>query len=67
MVCLIITDYILRQSGLGDDFVTNYTTINFLLYMDDLKLYVSSEKTINSLVKTVFFSSDIHKDIGIEL
>ena len=67
MVCLIITDYILRQSGLGYDFVTNYTTISFFLYMDDLKLYVSSDKTINSLVKTVFFSSNIQKDIGIEL
>ena len=40
-------------------------TINFLLYMDDFKLYVATEETVNHF--NILFSNNIQKDMGTEL
>ena len=41
--------------------------INYLLFMDDLKLYSQSEKRLDSLVQTVhLFSEDIIMEFVIE-
>lgn len=38
-----------------------------ILYMDDIKQYAASKKQINDLPKiTRAFSTDIHKDFGLE-
>ena len=43
------------------------TTINHLLFMDDLKLYGKSENQIESLVNTVYmFSEDIGMEFGVK-
>ena len=41
--------------------------INHLLFMDDLRLYIRSEKGLDSLVQTVrVFNEDIGMEFGIE-
>ena len=58
-VCYHLT-HILRDAAPGYHFVSNRQTINHLLYMDDLKLYASNEKSLESLIQTVHvFSNDI--------
>ena len=47
--------------------LSDKTTINHLLFMDDLKLFGKSREQIDSLVKTVFmFSQDIGMEFGIK-
>ena len=42
-------------------------TINHLLFMNDLKLYSKSEKTLDFLIQTVrIFSEDIGMQFGID-
>ena len=39
--------------GPGYHFASNGQKVNYLLFMDVLKLYVSNEKSLESLVQTV--------------
>lgn len=67
VICLIPLTLLLRKMDQGYHFETNKQKINHLLFMDDLKLYASSEKALESLVQTVrIFSSDIGMQFGIE-
>ena len=67
VICLIPVTYILRNMSQGYHFEMNELKINHLLFMDDLKLYASSQKALDSLVQTVrIFSSDIGMQFGIE-
>ena len=50
--------HILRTANLGYEFWTG-ETINYLLFMDDLKFYSTSERALDSLIQTVrIFSED---------
>ena len=58
---------ILNKAKHGYQFSTNGQRINHLLYMEDLKLYSSTEKELNSLVETVrIFSKDKNLEFGIQ-
>lgn len=58
---------ILGESASGYKLSKEEGKINYLMFMDDLKLYQKNVKKINSLLQTVcVFSSDIDMDFGIE-
>ena len=59
-VCLLPLMHILRDTALGYHFASDGQKVNHLLFMDDLKLYASNEKSLESLIQTVgVFSNDI--------
>ena len=58
---------ILRKMEAGYQFGTQWSSINHLLLMDDLKLYVKDEKQLDSLVNTVqLFSLDMGMEFCID-
>ena len=66
VIALIPLTHILRTATPGYEFQTG-ETINHLLFMDDLKLYSTSEKALDSLIQTVrIFSEDIGMQFGID-
>ena len=67
ILALIPLSLILRKAKAGYESSENKEKINYLLFMDDLKLYSRSEKGLDSLVQTVHvFSEDIGMEFGIE-
>ena len=67
VLALILLSLILRKAKAVYEFSGSKKKINHLLFMDDLKLYSSNEKELDSLVQTVhIFSKDIGMDFGIE-
>ena len=67
VIILIPLIHILRKTSPGYEFSNSKEKINHLLFMDDLKLYSKTEKTLDSLVQTVcIFSTDIKMEFGIE-
>ena len=66
-VCLLPLTHILRDAAPGYHFASNGQKVNVLLFMDDLKLYASNEKSLESLIQTVrVFSNDIGIEFGVE-
>ena len=64
---LFVLCLILRKIDMGYSLKDKKTTINHLLFMDDLKLYGKSENQIESLVNTVYmFSEDIGMEFGVK-
>ena len=53
VVCLLPLTHILRDAAPGYHFASHRQKINHLLFMDDLKLYRSNEKSLGSLIQTV--------------
>ena len=53
VVCLFPLTHILRDTALGYHFASNGQIVNYLLFMDDLKLYASNGKSYESLIQTV--------------
>ena len=53
VVCLLPFTHILRDMAPGYHFASNGQKVNHLFIMDDLKLYASNEKSLESLVQTV--------------
>ena len=67
VIILIPLTHILRKASPGYEFASSKEKINHLLYMDNLKLYSKTEKTLDSLIQTVrIFSNDIKMEFGIE-
>ena len=67
VIILIPLTHILRKASAGYEFANSKKKTNHLLFMDDLKLYSKTEKTLDSLIKTVrIFSTDIKMEFGIE-
>ena len=65
VIILIPLTHILRKASPG--YANSKEKTNHLLFMDDLKLYSKTEKTLDSLIKTVrIFSTDIKMEFGIE-
>ena len=62
-LALIELSLILRKTKAASEFSESIEKINYLLFMDDLKLYCRSQKGLGSLVQPVRFFSE---DIGIE-
>ena len=57
----------MRKTSPGHEFANSKEKINLLLFMDDLKLYSKTEKTLDSFVQTVrIFSTDIKIEFGNE-
>ena len=52
---LIPLSLILRKGKAAYEFSGSSEKINYLLFMDDLKLYSRNEKGLNSLVQTICF------------
>ena len=46
VVCLLPLTHILRDAAPGFHFANNGQKVNDLLYMDELKLYASNEKSL---------------------
>ena len=66
ILSLILLTHILRAADTWHKF-RNGEAINHLLFMDDLKLFPKSERTLNSLIQTIrIFSEDIGMQFGIE-
>ena len=64
--CLILLTVILHKPDSAYIFSSNKGKINYLFFMDDLKLYAKNEKGLESLVQTVFiFSDDVGMKFGI--
>ena len=53
LFCLISLTVILRKPESAYQFSSNKKNVNYLLFMDDLKLYAKNEKSLESLVQTV--------------
>ena len=67
VIILIPLTHILRKASPGYEFASSKEKIDHLLFMDDLKLYSKTEKTLDSLIQTVrIFSNDIKMEFGIE-
>ena len=65
VVILIPLTHILRKAKPGYEFTNSEEKINHLLFMDDLKLYSKSDKTLDFLIQTVrIFSNDIKREDG---
>ena len=59
--------YILRDAAPGYHFESNREKVNHLLFMDDLKLYASNEKSFESLILTIrVFGNKIEMEFGVE-
>ena len=54
-LALIELSLILRKTKAASEFSESKEKINYLLFMDDLKLYSRSEKWLDSLVQAVCF------------
>ena len=67
-VCALIPlSLILKKAKAAYEFSESKDKSNYLLFMNDLKLYSRSEKGLDSLVQTVcVFSQDIGMEFGIE-
>ena len=67
VVCLLPLTHILRGAAPGYHFASNGQKVNHLLFMDDLKLYASNEKSLESLIQVVrVFSNVIGMEFGVE-
>ena len=67
VVCLLPLTHILRDAAPGYHFASNGQKVNHLLFMDDLELYASNEKSLGSLIQTVrVFSNGIGMEFGVE-
>ena len=65
-VCLLPLSHILRDAAPGYHFASNRQEVNHLYYMDDLKLYASNEKSLESLIQTAcVFSNGIVMEFGV--
>ena len=69
VIGLIPLSHILRKVNAGYQLgKRQHNKINYLLFMDDLKLYGNSEKEAERLTNTVrIFSKDIAMEFGISL
>ena len=66
VVCLLPPIHILRDAAPGYHFQSNGKKVNHVLFMDDLKLYASNEKSLELLIRTVrVFSNDIGMEFGV--
>ena len=67
VVCLLLLTHILRDATPGYHFASNGEKVNHPPFMDDLKLYASNEKSLESLTQTVrVFSNDIGMVLRVE-
>ena len=67
IVCLLTFTNTLRDTAPGNHFASNGQKVNHLLFMDDLKLYASNEKSLEALIETVLvFSNGIGMEYGVE-
>ena len=66
VVCLLTVTHISRDAA-AYHFASNGQKVNYLLFMDDLKLCASNEKSLESLNQTVrVFSNDIGMEFRVE-
>ena len=64
LLCLLPLTHILRDAAPGYHFASNRQKVNHLLFLDDLKLYASNAKSLESLIQTVHvFSNEIRDGI----
>ena len=49
---------ILKETGMWYQLGNNEAKVNYLLFMDDLRLYGKNDKETDSLIKTVWQSSE---------
>ena len=64
VVCLLTLTHILRDAAPGYRFASKRQKVNHFLFMDDLKLYASNKRSLESLIQTV---PGFSNDIGIDL
>ena len=67
VVCLLPLTHILRDAAPQFRFESDGQKVNHLLFMDDLKLHGSNEKSLQSLIQTVrMFSNGIGMEFRVE-
>ena len=66
VIALLPLTHILRKTGMGYQLEKNGAKVNYLFFMDDLKLHGKNGKEIESLIKTIWqCSEDIRMEFGI--
>ena len=66
-MCLLPLTHILRDTAPGYHFASNGQKVNHPLFIDDLKLYASNEKSLELLIQTArVFSNDIWMEFEVE-
>ena len=63
VLCMVSLSLILRKVKFHYEFSDKKTRINYLLFMDDLKLFAKSDDQIDSLVNTAY---TFREDIGMK-
>ena len=67
VIVLIPLTHMLRKASPGYELANSKEKMNHLLFMDNLKLYSKTEKTLDSLIQMVrIFSNDIKMEFGIK-
>ena len=67
VLCMVPLSLILKKVNACYKSGKKEYKLNHLLFMDDLKLYATSEEQTNTLVRTVYvFSTDIDMEFGIK-
>ena len=66
VLCMVPLTWFLRRAKAGYEWDSKGFKLNYLLFMDDLKLFAKSKNQVDSLVQTVHkFSEDIGMQIQI--
>ena len=60
-------NHLLRKCTAGYKLSRSQERVNYLMYMDDIKLFAKNEKELETLIHTVrIYSRDIGMEFGIE-
>ena len=67
IIAMMPLNHILRKCSAGYKLSRSQEKINYLMYMDDIKLFAKNEKELETLIHTVrIYSQDIGLEFGIE-
>ena len=67
VIAMMPLNHILRKCTAGYKLSKSQENINYLTYMDDIKLFAKNEKELETLIQTVrIYSKDIKVEFGIE-
>ena len=67
MIVMMLINHILRKCTAGHKLSRSQEKINYLMYMDDIKLFAKNEKELKTLIHAVrIYSQNIGMEFGIE-
>ena len=66
VIAMIPFIHILRKSAEGYKFINSQEKFNYLMYMDDIKLFAKYEKELENIQLTRIYNQDIGMEFSIE-